>query len=587
MSTLEPLLALTCLAAAPGDGLAPHAWRPSEYPIGFWFGPLEQHNTREGWQQVADAGFTFGGMQSYGLEGNRRMLDHCAAVGLRAMLIDSRIAWNMVEAENWRETLAAVVGDYGSHPALYGYYVQDEPNSRIFGPLGQIQAELSRLDPAHPPFINLFPTYASVEQLGNPTYADHLEQYLSIVKPSFCSWDHYALMRDGRDRGDFYENFELVRAASARHGVSPWYILLSIPHFGYRDPSDGEMRWQVNTALAYGIKGLLYFTYATVPEWAAEGHVAIVDPDGRPARLYPIVQAINREVRQLGRTLLGLTSTAVYHTGEIPPGCTRLPADALVGVEGDAGLLLGCFRDAAGADWLMVVNKNHSAPVEAALRLKPHVTEVALQDPGGGPEQVLEVRPGERVERAEPGDAGRPASLVEGSLLTVPLGPGGARLMRLATAFAYPELPEPLATIAFTFDTPESIQGWTGFNGLADPRVEEGTLKLTVAGTDPFLYRDHLRVPADAYRTVRVRLKLPPCEPEGQLFWTTAAEPQFTDGKYLNFPVEPDGQWHEYSIAVSEHPLWAGQAIRGLRLDPTVGGAAAGSVIEVAWIRGE
>lgn len=73
---------------------------------------------------------------------------------------------------------------------------------------------------------------------------------------------------------------------------------------------------------------------------------------------------------------------------------------------------------------------------------------------------------------------------------------------------------------------------------------------------------------------------------EGQLFWTTSEEPGFADNKYLNFPIEPDGQWHEYSIPVGEHQRWKGQGIRAIRLDPTTGDAKPGSKVEIDWIRG-
>jgi len=33
--------------------------------------------------------------------------------------------------------------------------------------------------------VNLFPTYASTQQLGTPTYSDHLDKYLRIVRPAF------------------------------------------------------------------------------------------------------------------------------------------------------------------------------------------------------------------------------------------------------------------------------------------------------------------------------------------------------------------------------------------------------------------
>ncbi|MBI2302487.1 MAG: hypothetical protein HYU66_26575 [Armatimonadetes bacterium] len=541
-------------------------WQASEFPIGYWYGPPAEYNTRETWQAVKDAGFTFGGMGNYGVDGNPKMLDLCAEVGLKAIVIDGRLAWQVTAGDHWRETLAEVVKDYGSHPALLGYYLQDEPHYSLFDALGKVSQELQRIDPRHLPYINLFPTYASVEQLGNPTFADHLETFLRIVQPGVLSYDHYALLRDGGLRGDYFENLALIRAAAQRHGVAPWDIFLSLPHLGYRDPTAAEMRWQAYTALAYGMKGLMYFTYWTHPDWEKDGQTAIVHPDGKPARLYPIVQAVNREVQALGPTLLGLTSTAVYHTGPIPAACTRLEGDAVLSVEGDPPLVIGLFEDAQQQTYAMLVNRDYAAAADVVVHFKPHVKQVLAVSPQDGREQ--------------------PAAFDKG-VLGLHLEPGDGRLFRLVTEFAYAQPPRAKTDIAFGFDQADDLDGWAGFNSLAAPAVRDGVLTLTFTGPDPFLSRGMLRIQPDAYAKLRVRMRLGSGNREGQLFWATADEPEFRDDKYLNFAIQPDGEWHEYVIPVGEHAKWKGQTIIALRLDPTTGDAQPGSKVDIDFIRGE
>jgi hypothetical protein len=250
---------------------------------------------------VKEAYFTVCGPSGgYSTEENRKMLDFCQQVGLQALVVDPRIAMDMTIGEGWRETVGKIVADYGDHPALYGYYVQDEPNAVWFPALGEINAEFLKRDPRHLPYINLFPTYASVEQLGTPTYADHLDRFLRTVRPLVLSYDHYCLLQGDQDRADYFENLELIREAGLRYGVPPWNIILSTPHLGYRDPTPAEMRWQVYTSLAYGMKGLMYFTY-----W---GDGAIVDAQGQPTAHYAPIQQWNAEVQVLGRILLRLES---------------------------------------------------------------------------------------------------------------------------------------------------------------------------------------------------------------------------------------------------------------------------------------
>ena len=64
-------------------------------------------------------------------------------------------------------------------------------------------------------------------------------------------------LQSWRDRPDYFENLSLIREFGLRHGTPPWNIILAAPHLGYRDPTTGELRWQVYTSLAYGMKGIL------------------------------------------------------------------------------------------------------------------------------------------------------------------------------------------------------------------------------------------------------------------------------------------------------------------------------------------
>ena len=184
VATAVTLPAITTQAQQP--------WQPDEFPIGYWLGPPVAFNKLETWQTVKDSNFTFcGPAGGYSVAENRRMLDFCQQVGIKAMVVDGRINWRMVANDGWQKKIAEVVTDYGSHSALYGYYLQDEPNYAQFPALGQMSAEFLRCDPKHLPYISLFPTYASTKQLGTPTYSDHLAKYLSIVEPavlSSCRW---------------------------------------------------------------------------------------------------------------------------------------------------------------------------------------------------------------------------------------------------------------------------------------------------------------------------------------------------------------------------------------------------------------
>lgn len=338
----------------------------SFFPISYWVGPPAEYSTDERYKEIAECNFTL----TFGGDIN---LSH--KHGMKCLVFDDRIFKALAKPGVETDAgIEAAVKDYAKHPAFFGFFLKDEPNSRDFPALAHVNQRLLALDPKGVPYINLFPTYATQEQLGNPTYEEHVEQFLTIVKPKVLSYDHYALLQ-GRDRPDYFLNMEIIRAKALKYGVPFWFILLSTPHYGYRTPSEGDLRWQVFTALAYGAKGIMYFTYWTVNEkgWGD----GIIKSDGTRTERYEIVKAINSEVKALGETLLQLTSRKVYHTtAQTPIGASPPDKNAWVQKVEGGDLVVGELQDAEGKPFLFVTNASHDEAVEATVNLRAKVKAI-------------------------------------------------------------------------------------------------------------------------------------------------------------------------------------------------------------------
>ncbi|MGC9318697.1 MAG: hypothetical protein ACP5KN_11770, partial [Armatimonadota bacterium] len=204
-------------------------------------------------------------------------------------------------------------------------------------------------------------------------------------------------------------------------------------------------------------------------------------------------------------------------------------------------------------------------PVELQAQMATHVVGVAEVSAEDGSEAEME--------------------LTEGAA-SLELPAGGGRLLHLDTQFDYPQPPRTLTEIDFQFDGEGDLEGWSVAHSLGSAVVQDGVLSMAVTGDDPYMTRSFLRVPADAVSVVRVRMRITGGNDEAQLFWGTGEEPGFSDEKYLNFPIQPDGEWHEYEVPLGEHPKWRGQRIQAIRLDPTTG-AEQGARVEIDWIVGE
>lgn len=286
-------------------------------------------------------------------------LDACEAAGLKAIVSDARTSgydWAGVDEANVRTNVASLVAAVGQHPALYGYYLRDEPPASLFPGLAKVAAVVRELSPGKWPYINLFPDYATNDQLGTAGYAEYLERFIATCHPSIVSYDNYSLMDDGSVRENYWSNLEAVRAACRRHGVGFWNIVLSVAHFSYREVKAADFRFQAYTTLAYGGRGLSYFTYFA-PQ-TGNYRMAPVDQFGNVTPTWYFMQNVNLQIQKLAPTLLQLASDDVYHIGNVPAGCKAPPTNSLISGIGGDNFLVGELTHRDGSRYVLVVNKD-------------------------------------------------------------------------------------------------------------------------------------------------------------------------------------------------------------------------------------
>lgn len=288
-------------------------------------------------------------------------LDACRAAGLQAIVSDARTSgydWAKVDEANARSNVTSLVSKVGRHPALYGYYLRDEPDAGMFPGLAKVASLIRELSPDKWPYINLFPDYATTDQLGATSYADYLERFIATCHPSIISYDNYSLMDDGSVRENYWTNLEAVRNVCHEHSLQFWNIVLAVAHFNYKEPDAADLRFQAYTTLAYGARGIAYFTYFA-PQ-VGNYRMAAVDQFGHETPTWHFLQNVNFQVQKLAPTLLQLNSDDVYHIGAVPKGCQGPPTNSLVsGVPGD-NFVVGEFTHRDGSRYVMIVNKDRT-----------------------------------------------------------------------------------------------------------------------------------------------------------------------------------------------------------------------------------
>ena len=361
------------------------AWSPEEFPIGFWCGPPPEFTTLERYREIAEAGFTLvmppcSGHERVGTpELGRKMLDLARQTGLRVFLSDRRMPSAVTDVPDAEERLDAIVQAYSDHPALAGYFLTDEPVASEFDGLAEVVAGLRQRDPQHVAYINLFP-YRPGAVWGAASYEAYLRQFLRKVEPFALSYDHYHFYKDG-DGPDFIRNLAMARKASQEAGVPFWNIVLVTEHGPYRNPDQGELRYEAMQTLAYGGKGLLWFTYWEPASDAFNWQHSIIHSDGTRDPHYEMVKQVNWDLRRIGKHLLDATSTAVYHTGPTPAGARAQPEDAPVRITNDTPATIGLFEAADGQRMAFIANAEYTNATTAQVHITGEGGEVEQFNP--------------------------------------------------------------------------------------------------------------------------------------------------------------------------------------------------------------
>jgi hypothetical protein len=350
---------------------------PDDFVISYWCNPPVRFNTLERYREIKEANFTVAmraGGQGYTAEQNRQMLDYCQQVGLKAIVADGRIPFaiggNADAARAAKAAIDAAVKDYADHPALLAYYIVDEPGAGAFPGLGEVVGYLKEKDPKHPGYINLLPTYGrDFNVLGTKTYDQYVRSFVAQVKPAMISYDHYNLTANG-DRADFFENLATVRQVALEANTPFWNIVLAVQHFAYRNLTEAELRFEAMQTLAYGARGLLWFTYWSPAETdsSAKWEHALINPDGSRDPHYDMVKRINAEVLAIAKELRGAKSVAVHEPPAKPTTAPITPADSPIRVT-SAQLTVGVFETKDGKHFALLASRDYKNAINTRVGL--------------------------------------------------------------------------------------------------------------------------------------------------------------------------------------------------------------------------
>lgn len=275
------------------------------------------HNKDENFRDLKNAGFTVNLQMYSNVDQVKRALDLCQKYGLKLIFSVPELITNP----------EVTISQVYNHPALLGYYITDEPGTKKFTDINSIVDKVNRLDKKNIPYINLYPNYATNEQLEASDYNNYIVTYLKKVNAKILSFDNYSIVNNSI-RYDFYQNLEIIRANSLKFSKPFWAFACSVIHFNYKKPTLSGLKLQQFSNLLYGAKGLQYYTYWGVNDafWKANNYgYAIVDENGRPTPTYNLVKEVNGQINRLSWIFSKSKVDSVFHVGDtIPIGTKRM-----------------------------------------------------------------------------------------------------------------------------------------------------------------------------------------------------------------------------------------------------------------------
>jgi hypothetical protein len=323
-------------------------------------------------KQMAEGGFNL-------IWGNEKDLNVASKYKRRLMLFNDLLRPEVLDNPVELAKLDALINRVKKHPAMYFYYIADEPSAKDFPALGRLVAYLRAKDPAHSAYINLFPTYATNAQLGVTgdavtAYREYVRQFITIVKPDLLSYDHYHFATSG-DGGQYFLNLELIRDFSIASNL-PFINIIQSSKWSSdrRVPNVNELRWLNNTSLAYGAQGLSYFVYFEKGAYDLFGGNAgqMVLSDGTVTAQYAAAKMLNPQFVAVAKELQPLNSLGVYHVGGKYQGTKALPKESPFRLDfgnesqPKSGMVLGYFGR-SNATHILVVNLDYKNKVKTKV----------------------------------------------------------------------------------------------------------------------------------------------------------------------------------------------------------------------------
>lgn len=232
----------------------------------------------------------------------QRLVYTCNKLGMQTLVYDADLIRYLAGASYDEATARQMVESYASEASFAGHFIMDEPNGEQLQSLKLAAERYRRLLPGKIFYVNLFPDYV------RPDYEVYLDEYFDTVGGDRISYDYYVLQ--GHSASEYnmktthLRNLDTAAKKAKEKGAALYTIIASTGHMNESDgvylrniESKADLGFQAYSAMAYGIKGLTWFTYLSMDDGRYGEQPGMYDKYGNKTKVYDYVSELNADIR--------------------------------------------------------------------------------------------------------------------------------------------------------------------------------------------------------------------------------------------------------------------------------------------------
>lgn len=276
------------------------------------------------------------------------------------------------------------INKLSSNNNIIGWYLKDEP---LFKDLPALKIEYDNLikyTNGKPIYINLIGCRSDKYTGPCPTIGEYLDTIETLFHPHIWSFDYYPIsVDDGNLKVQYNQFFKSLKAfhdKSLQTGRPFWSFCETVE---YKRPEIERpaatipfLRFEAFSALAFGAKGIVYWSYELTKSRKGQFISALIDSTGRKTPAWHHAQMVNQEISAFSSIFANANINRIYIPNknllskQLKADFSK-PIDALVDIKTDGkGLLISDFTS-NGINYLLILNLDVENPQTVKAHFLP------------------------------------------------------------------------------------------------------------------------------------------------------------------------------------------------------------------------